>query len=523
MNENRFEQAVRLSQSLGEMEVGSGKNLFEELCLGQDISLWEVVAPYMALYRFPLLFSSDGGSRPWRERLKYYVRPYRGVAARFRDSVVSPPQRTVRGCQEWPENRRTLLFLGFVPTFYRDVLRPVAEALATGKGMRVVVIGEGTNLLETTPAAEKVQFQSLWDHWDTGTDNDSQRMLTRLQILQKSFFHSNQFKETRNVGGKVDGFGLTREFYWLFWREFKRLILQMAVAGHILEKHRPALIVSADDADQRCRIYSLLAREKGIPTLLVQQGLTKREYPEWRFFSQTALAAMGSRSRDDMIAQGVSPEKITLTGHPGFDHLAFPQPVLCARVRADLGVLEGWKMVLFVSQPYYVGVFNTPGIRQDMIKAIVQACGSLKDTKLIVKPHPGDDVRELKGLFGKAPKAVVVDRVTDIVPLVKACDVVVTFFSTVALQALYAGRPVVNVDFPGSGGQRLYEESGATWIARSTDDIAAHIRTLIGKAGDKEISSREAARQQFLYNMAYLPDGKATERVVKVALNILRS
>lgn len=523
MNENQFKQAVQLYKSLGETRLSSGKELRAELCLGQGISLWEVVASYMVLYRFPLLFSHNGSNRTFRERLKYYLRPYRGLMARFRDSVVSLPRRTSMACPKWPEGGQTVLFLGFVPTFYRDVLRPVAESLATRERIQVVVIGESQNPPVDVLANEKVRFQSLWEHWDNDTENLSKIMLRHLQTVQNIFFNRTQLEAAiQNMGENFGRFALTREFHWLFWREFKRLIPQIAVAKHILNTHRPALIISADDADQRCRIYSLLAREKGIPSLLVQQGLTERGYPEWSFFSQTAVAAMGQSSCADMIVQGVPSEKISLTGHPGFDNLALPEPGLCARVRADLGLLEGQKMVLFASQPYYVGVFNTPGIRQVMIKAIVQACGSLKNIKLVVKPHPGDNMRELKMLIGKAPLSVIVDRRMDISPLIKACDVLVTFFSTVALQALYAGKPVINMDFPNSGGQSLYSESGATWIVRSNDEIGPHIRKLIGEARDKEIASREAARQRFLYDMAYFPDGQATERVVKVALNMLQ-
>jgi len=519
MNEERFEQAVRLSHSLGETRIGP-RALFDELRLGQEMSLWQVVAPYLALYRFPLLFSNGGGS-PWRERLRYAVRPYRGLAARFRDSVISPPRRTAAACKQWPEEGRTILFLGFVPTFYRDVLRPVAEALAARESMRAVVIGEGRNIPPGIPDNGSVRFQSLWDHWDTAVDASARLMTSRLRIFQKSFFHNGWDKLMKNSVGTGDAFGLASEFRWLFRREFRRLIPQAAVAEHILQRHRPSLIVSADDADQRCRVYSLLAREKGIPSLLVQQGLTEKKYPEWKFFSQTAVAAMGSRSRDDMIAQGVPPERIALTGHPGFDSLARPEPDLRARMRADMELPQGRTMVLLISQPYYVGVFNTPRIRREMLRGIIRACGSLEDVVLAVKPHPGEDAREIKELIGTASNVVMVDRTIDIVPLVKACDVVITFFSTVALQALYAGRPVVNVAFPGSGGQTLYEESGATWVARSTNEIIAHIRTLTGKNTDQAIASREEARGRFLREMVYLPDGRATERVVRLALDML--
>ena len=524
MMDDPFRQAAHLFDSLGETRLRSGKNLRTELCLGQDISFWDVVASYLVLYRFPLLFSQNGGYCSLGGRIKYFVRPYRGLAARFRDSVMSYLHRNDAACSTWPQGGDTVLFLGFVPTFYRDVLRPVAESLASNEGIQVVVIGASQNLPVNRHSNKKVVFQSIWEHWSADTENSAKEMSSHLDVLQDVFFNRAQYQKiTENVGEKARRFALKRELYWLFWREFKRLIPQLAIAKHILDAHRPALIISADDADQRCKIYSLSARERNIPTLLVQQGLTGREYPEWMFFTQTIVAAMGHTSQADMINQGVQPEKIVLTGSPGFDHLALPEPDLGANIRKSLGLLENQRMILFASQPYYVGVFDTPDIRKDMINALVQVCNSQKHVKLVIKPHPGDNVRDLKQLIDRSCPTTILDRTIDISPFIKACDILVTFFSTTALQAIYAGKPVINLDFPNSGGLSLYSKSGATWIARSTEELAAHIQNLIGEDRDKEIASRETARQRFLTDMVYLPDGQATKRVLKVVRNILQN
>ncbi len=524
MNENQFKKAGQLFEFLEEAKLSSKKNLKAEFCLGQDISLLEVVASYMALYRFPLLFSNSGATLNWREMIKYYFRPYRGILAKYRDSVISFSRRTNTGCSSWPQGGQTALVLGFVPTFYRDTLRPVAESLASKESIRVVVIGENENCPVIIPDSERVKVQSLWSHWDNEVEKLSKSMMSQLQAVQNTFLNGGQFAAVAQAMGEdFSSFALMREFYWLFWREFKRLIPQVAIASHILDKHRPALIITADGADQRCRIYSLLAREKGIPSLLVQQGLTRKEYPEWRYFCQTAVAVMGEQSSNDMIAQGVPSEKITITGQPGFDRLIVPESDLCVRIRSELGVMKGEKMILFVSQPYYVGAFNSYRIRQEMVRAIVQVCDAMKNTILCVKPHPGEDVQDLKRLIGKESQAVMIDKTKDIVPLVKACDVVVTFFSTVALQAIYVGRPVVNVAFPGSGGGQLYEKSGVTWVARSQDEVEEHIRTLTSEGRDNEIASREKARKKFLLDKVYLQDGQATKRVVKMALNLIQA
>lgn len=508
MDREQFKLSVQLFKVIGQTRLSSGKSLREELQLGQNVSFWDILAPYLVLYRFSLLFKSDANKSIWREWLMYNFRPLKGLAAQIKDVASSLPCQNAKLCKQWPADKRVALFLGFTSTFYRDVLRPVAEALTKENNVRVIVL----------------EHNSFWGHWNKDIDKLTQGMLKRARALQKMLTGKNQLSVLIKGFplGSFQYFALSKEFDWIFWRELKRLIPMFAVAKHILEKHQPALIVSADDADQRCKIYSLLAKEEGIPALLVQQGLTDSDYPEWLFFSQSKIAAMGESSASDIASQGVSRERIVVTGNPGFDNLVLPEIDACFSLRKKLGLVSKDKMVLFASQPYCTGVFNAPDMRRTMIKAIAEAVTLLKDVKLIIKPHPGDNIRELKELMGKFPQVVMLDRKADISLLIKACDVLVTFFSTVALQALYTGKPVINVNFPGSGGMNLYSESGATWEARSTEEIAAHIQRLTGENKKAEILIREPARQSFFNRMAYSNDGKATERVLRVVSDMLQ-
>ena len=75
-----------------------------------------------------------------------------------------------------------------------------------------------------------------------------------------------------------------------FFRAYLPLFVpQAVVAQHILENHRPALIISPDVADPRTRVYTLLCRQMGIPCLNVQFGMAGEEGIEWRFFSADKL------------------------------------------------------------------------------------------------------------------------------------------------------------------------------------------------------------------------------------------
>lgn len=513
--DRKFEQAVRLARVVGDTRLDSGQTLRQALSLDRQISLWDVVEPIMVLYRFPLLFVPTDRRSAWARRVAYWMRPYRGLAARFRERISRPP-RTAADCAQWPATGRPVLVTCFTQAFYHQLLQPVAESIAKRNLGEVVVLHDG-------PPAEPwahngaVNIQSIWNHWDDDVHRQHRSMGHRLGRLKGEVLGASRLSGlTDAISRQFGPIKVKNELVWLFWREFIRLIPQLAVAEHMLSRHRPGLIISADDADPRCRLYSLLARAVGVPTLVVQQGLSSQAYPEWRFLSHDRVAAMGESSRRDLMAQGVEPERIVVTGPPGFDTFASTDPGIADKIRNDLGIPQEHRLVLFASQPSYVGAFDQPQKRTDMIKAIVKVVGDMKDVTLVVKPHPGEKRKELAALVGKAQGVVLVDRAVSIGPLIKACDVFITFFSTTALQALYAGKPVITIDVPGSGGGRLYSDSHATWVARSTVELRTHITNLLSAERAEHVKSKEEAARRFLREMTYHPDGKATDRVVQL-------
>lgn len=519
MSDYQFENSVRLFQTLQDLKLPSGQSLGNELNCGSQVSLWEVVALYLVLYRFPLL-QDDVFRRSWQQRLSLSLWPYRGLAAQLMDTMTKRPRSISAAFDRWPADGATVLFLGFHNLFYRDVLQPVAEWLIKNTELRVVILGQQSPYKRDKTIINNQNFQSVWGHWDYRVKQRSKEMVIKLQTIQEAMLNQNQFNELicrSNID--VDLFALRRELKYFFWRECRRLIPQIAIAEHVLMEHRPALIVSADDADQRCRIYSLLGKKLGIPSLLVQQGLTHRTYPEWIFFSMSEVAAMGDISRADMLSQNIPEKRITVTGHPGFDRLLIPDPEACALMRSELGVKDGQFMVLFASQPYQYGGFRTPDIHLEMIKAIIKAANSLEHIKLVVQPHPIEDRHKLQKILGHGPRIVMVERAADISLLVKTCDVLITFTSTVALQALYIGKPVINVAFSESGLAALYLESSATWVSRSTEEIRLQLQSLTGARRELEIARKEKARQRFVREWAYLPDGEAAARVGKKIMN----
>lgn len=494
-----FEASRVLVEHWGRLAL-AGSSVREALRIAGGASLWDAEASYLTLYRVPALRASSQprfGAGNWRA--------WRGRAARLRDGLSD----RMRGRVAPRASSRPAIWVnGFPEHFVRDVLEPVTRRLGE-RGYDPIVV----------------------------TDRDVSGNLSAVDVRQEAFAARDAFAAARdrlaaisrpalNRATRVQVAALARtapdlvhEWRWLFWREFPRLLPYAVGAAALLRTMPPMLLLSADDADQRARVLALVARAAGVPTLLVQQGLSRPDFPEFALRCHEAIAAMGPASRDDMVRQGVPPADVTVTGHPGFDRLL--DQTGRDVTRAEFGVGPAERLIVLASQPRVPGAFERPLAREAAMRALMTAVGSHRGVHLLVKPHPGDDPRELADLAGATPRVHVVDRRRSIEPLIAASDLLATFFSTTALQALFAGRPVLTLDLGSERGAEPFVESRATSVARTDEDVVQAVRDLAG--GTPVPRARTAAAGVFVERLAHRADGRAAERVADLAETLMRN
>jgi hypothetical protein len=504
-----FQQAVELYDAIGSVKLDEGlqtiRNAFR---LAGRISFWDILATYIVLYRFPLLFAGKVPSL--RERARNWLRPYVGTAVNLRDGYAIWRRKGSTGCGSPKSTKLPLvLFLSFNEGFFKDTLGPVVNALSRdGKFV--------SEVLRIPPGCEG----SIWNHWSGVLESRRRATMRTLRRLRKTLLSRNQLQHLascapRDLRQNAYRF-LRRELSWLLRREVPRLIPQLILAEHIIESHTPALVVTADDADQRCRLYESVARLAGVKSLVVQQGATTSDYPEWRYFLGDHIASMGEKSKDIMVGQGIKRSKITITGSPTFDRLTEPDLDSCARLKLSLGIKTGEKIILFASQPYYFGAFRSSKARRETIRAIIKTLGHIPDVRVVIKPHPNERESELRHLSKGLPPVILAGAGSDIALMIKACDVFVSMFSTTIYLALSIDKPTICVSLPFSGSPTLFAEAGATWVARSKDELSVLARDLIsGNSVDSPPEMTEK-RRTFLADWAYITDGRSSFRILEL-------
>jgi len=488
----------------------NGKSLAEALTV-QGISWWDVAAPNLAVYYLPPYLSAENQVLDFKRRVSPYLAWVRQIALSIRRS-----QRYSVGCDRWPD-KPACLFLGFSPYIYRDVLQSVSEQIAGSQMFSTVSLCDNPR---HALKHEQSQWDCVWQHWNAAVALGTR---TLRELFQKALAELRAMHAMPEVIRDADQslWLKTRSlFNWLFLVYFPALLPQAAVAEHILQQHRPALIVSGDVDDARNRLYCLIARKLGIPSLEIQFGMYGSEGVEWQFFVADHLAVWGEQAHDVMLSQHVSPARLTVTGSPRHDQIVRRAGASQSETRARLGVPADKVMVLFACP--YSGFVDQEKFRA-VKDAIFRTVATRHDVVLVVKHHPGEKPDQTERLARGHPNIIKADAHGDIRELILACDAFITLGSTSTMDALLAGKPVIWPDLAGLvWWDDNFISSGATLVVRSEQELARSFDRLTDGSIAEVMATLKEDRQRFLERWAFRADGRASERIADLALAIIR-
>ena len=167
-------------------------------------------------------------------------------------------------------------------------------------------------------------------------------------------------------------------------------------------------------------------------------------------------------------------------------------------------------------------VFASGGVLQDseIIPALIKAVDEISDVRLIIKAHPLADVKLLKKIV-KSTKSKKVKVLIDVnlYELLKISDLLVSVASTVVIEAMLFDKPVMLINVVKC--PIPYAEMGGAYAVFETKDIKDG---LIRCLNDKELQKKlKIGRKRFLRDYLYKLDGKASERIVKIIKDYLKS
>jgi CDP-glycerol glycerophosphotransferase (TagB/SpsB family) len=338
------------------------------------------------------------------------------------------------------------------------------------------------------------------------------RYISTRTVMRKKFKKlfdklsaSKQFRE-KFVFEKVNFSSLFEQMFpQLVKRDWPEFVFLIKTLSKLFDKQKPSAVVLWADTVAFERTCAILAKRSGAKSIVLQHGIFKPilKKGDWAraFAPLTAdkIAVWGKRFKDYLVSHEVPTEKVIVTGAPRFD-------VLANKGEVDKEFLEkiGAKnrgVVVFAAQT------DTTEIAKDLINAMAE----FKGKQLVIKIHPMADSTPYEKIVNEMNSNTIIMR-GQLHELLQASSALVTHSSTVGLEAMILGKPIIVFDKK-SDGQDMYGGTNAIFRVGNVEELKEALQTVFSKKGSAGLQQRI---KKFVFEMLFKQDGKATERVVAI-------
>ncbi|HHL40767.1 MAG TPA: hypothetical protein ENJ37_09695 [Deltaproteobacteria bacterium] len=294
--------------------------------------------------------------------------------------------------------------------------------------------------------------------------------------------------------------------------------LYVDAAGELLRSCTPKVLITARLRRLLERAFFAVARTScGVPGVLIPHGFIRTNVVDEGYDLIDTVCVWSEDQKEIVRAlcgfQGVGP-RVVVTGKP---YWSLPEAGAVGREDArktmaeELGIDERGIWVTLAT-----------AITEEMYPEILDAVTGIEGCHLIVKSHPYS-ISDAKGYYRKATPDALASRVTHVTQvsdnykLLKASDVVVTFASTMELDTVVAGAPLVLVQFPSirpRGVESLLDAARyGLLVAGDGKELSRMIREIVS-GGEAARRARDAAKR-VLDDYARCIDGNAVDRVIR--------
>jgi len=332
----------------------------------------------------------------------------------------------------------------------------------------------------------------------------------------------------------------------------------MKSVQQIMGDEKPDILVSGHDQSPMDILFIKTCNELGLPSLTVQDGLLaavrfekksvnnkveyfykmflrlfklffnpyrpfkykvsrlKFEFKYGRGYSYTygrgessKIALFGDNTKNLLVGEGVSPDRLMVTGSSKFDDLLqYKDSSVKESLKEKYDVPSDKKVVLVLTSWFVEAGLWTVEMRRFFISEIAKACVNFKDVQLVFKLHaPHENKRDYINLLKDYPLSPLIYDTESLHELISISDVVVSVSSTAALEALALDKPclIVNLD----NGSKIFKDGGVLFIEK-TDSIPSALEKLVYHPWNTVDLEK---MRKFVYDEAYKIDGKSSMRI----------
>jgi hypothetical protein len=350
-----------------------------------------------------------------------------------------------------------------------------------------------------------IQYRTFREYGSKTIGKNVNKKRRELAKTWSSLIKDSKFKELWVYDGVNIWISLEWGFTYYFLYKFIEVIRYGELVKEIVRTEKPDVIVTIDDRSPFGKTVNVISNSLGVPTLIVQHGIVHDQAIEGEICSDK-YAVFGYAFKDILIKRGGDPDKIVVTGQPRFDILVnkkYDKKLIYEK----LNINREKGIVFFAS----TDLSDTE--KEMTVRGLFEAMKDFPDKQLVIKPHPSDDGEMFEDMIRELdPNAIIV--YSDLYELLHACDVLLTTWSTVGLEAILIDKPVIVINLMDIAAASTYVEKGAALEAKNAKDIKRTLKMVL--YDPKTIEEMKINRKKYVMDYTYKSDGKASERVAQL-------
>jgi hypothetical protein len=289
----------------------------------------------------------------------------------------------------------------------------------------------------------------------------------------------------------------------------------------MLKRLAPEIVLLRASISLQTHFYILaqVARAVGIPSLELQHGLEDLGPTSFssKWHSAEYVAVYGKLVQDEFVALGLPREKFPIVGSPRFD----VYKELAAAAHTPRAGKEGFS-VLCVGTAVGTEAFYDTYDAEGYYRAVAQALEKIPNSSAVIKLRAGHSHQnfyraQIDTLFARVPHTIA--EYEPFPELFASADVVVSYFSTVILEALQFNKPTIvfSLEAIEQEMQRFhftqYAKAGALLTVYTQEELERALHLL---AADRTAQTRLSEHAGDVLARLHSFDGEASTRIVKL-------
>lgn len=290
------------------------------------------------------------------------------------------------------------------------------------------------------------------------------------------------------------------------------------MSSRVIQMDQPKLIITANTKNWDGRLFTEIGNSCGVNTLTIQEGLYEISSFH-HMFNSKKIALQGEEVKNDFLKSGVEEGRLVVTGAPVYDFIKDS-----VRIRKEINnfkYLEKYGidlkkgLIVFASQPHDKKLYKVEEKRR-ILMGLKMAMANFPDCMLVVKLHPYESYEELGNsiLEKDCDKNIVVVKDINIFDLIYICDLLITKWSTCALEAILLDRLVMTINLGAAPDPFPYADNNVALGVYREEDIIPSLRRMLYDRNTKEMLME--SRSKFIEKYAYRLDGNATDRILSL-------